>query len=372
MIDVIIDLSHDLLTTNKQNRLFVYAIDELFTTLRPRGSEFDVYSLSDGGIGSEIECVGLIPGKEEVVLVDTAGLSRVLSLVTEKFRYVGTLFVQPLLTDGETDRQGSVRLPEGTHSILCSPDGSCVFLTTTQLSGEVTSVKACHTESFGTVPGVDLDISAEAIFSPEITSFVTRNNIYLVYPSSRSTNLHSVKVQVTTRASDFTIKAQYSPARKSSPSTTLMPNSKHNCLLDCYSDVWGRYPIVATIERANPELLAAPRSLSFVTSRYEKPFRDYIEDMVKHFEKQTQKPTNGLLSDIQVSAVPDASVVIEGTIPERSTYPAGKWLIELLCLIPLHLAVADGNSFVPLKDGLRSSDFERSLLGLNHVQVADR
>lgn len=233
------------------------------------------------------------------------------------------------------------------------------------------SVKACHTESFGTAPGVELDLS-EIIFAPQLTSFVTRNNAYLVYSSPTSSNLHTVKVQVTTKSSDYSMKAQYSPAQKSSASTSRLPNSKHNCLLDCYLDIWGRYPIVATIERAPPDLYSAPSSICFVTSQDKKPFAAYIRDTIEQFEELTQKPTNGLLSNIHVSTLPDASKIIDGELPDTSTYPVGKWLIELLCLIPLHLAVADGNAFVPLNDGVRSSEFERSLLGLNHVQVADR
>lgn len=129
-------------------------------------------------------------------------------------------------------REGTVLLGEGSHSIMCSPDGTCVFLATAQPSGEVISVKACHTDSFGIAGGVELDISAEVVFSPQVTSFITRNNLYLVYPSLRSSNLHSVKVQVTSKSSDFAIKAHYSPGRKSTSSAILMPNSTCNCLLD--------------------------------------------------------------------------------------------------------------------------------------------
>ena len=39
----------------QQNRLHIYTMDELFTTLRPRGAELDIHHLSDGDIGSEIE-----------------------------------------------------------------------------------------------------------------------------------------------------------------------------------------------------------------------------------------------------------------------------------------------------------------------------
>jgi hypothetical protein len=61
-------------------------MDESFTVLRPRNSELDIFRLADGGIGANIMDMAFIPGKEEVVLVDDTGTSRIMSLTTERLR----------------------------------------------------------------------------------------------------------------------------------------------------------------------------------------------------------------------------------------------------------------------------------------------
>jgi hypothetical protein len=255
---------------------------------------------------------------------------------------------------------------------MSSPDGTCVFLTTLAPSGEVIGVKACHEASFGTSSGFELDLAGVMIFQPQLTSFVNRSNAYLVFSSPGSAHLHTMKVQVTTKSSDFAIREQFSPAKKSLALNADTLPSKHNSLLDCYSEVWGRYPVAAAISRASPVVHSQPPSICFVSSHSERPFATYFQNMIQNFEVSTRKPTRGLLGVIEVSATPDKSSILSGHFPRVSIFPVGLWLIELLCLIPLHLAVADGNAFVPLKDGVRSPDFERALLGLNHVQVADR
>lgn len=55
-----------------------------------------------------------------------------------------------------------------------------------------------------------------------------------------------------------------------------------------------------------------------------------------------------------------------------SQLKAGEWLVDILCLIPIHVAVARDNRFVPLKDGMWSPDFERALLGATVEQVVDK
>ena len=57
---------------------------------------------------------------------------------------------------------------------------------------------------------------------------------------------------------------------------------------------------------------------------------------------------------------------------EVSRYLVGEWLVELLCLIPIQIAVCRGNMFVPLADGVLSSDLERSLLGAELGKIVDK
>lgn len=67
-------------------------MDESFTVLRPRNSELDILRLADGGIGANIMDMAFVSGKEEVVLVDDTGTSRILSLTTESFRLAFIFF----------------------------------------------------------------------------------------------------------------------------------------------------------------------------------------------------------------------------------------------------------------------------------------
>jgi hypothetical protein len=46
-------------------------------------------------------------------------------------------------------------------------------------------------------------------------------------------------------------------------------------------------------------------------------------------------------------------------------------MVNLLCLIPIHIAIARDNRFIPLKDGVWTPDLERSLLGVEVGRIVD-
>jgi hypothetical protein len=54
-----------------------------------------------------------------------------------------------------------------------------------------------------------------------------------------------------------------------------------------------------------------------------------------------------------------------------SRFRAGEWLADLLCLIPIHIAIVHENKFVPLKDGVVSAELEKSLLGAEVNKIVD-
>jgi hypothetical protein len=54
-----------------------------------------------------------------------------------------------------------------------------------------------------------------------------------------------------------------------------------------------------------------------------------------------------------------------------SRFRAGEWLADLLCLIPIHIAITYENRFVPLKDGVLSPQLEKSLLGAEVNRIVD-
>jgi hypothetical protein len=100
-------------------------------------------------------------------------------------------------------------------------------------------------------------------------------------------------------------------------------------------------------------------------------FSRYFSDMIFSFEKSSRKPVDKELSDIKVSGCSYALLKGASTA-ETSCFKIGEWLVDILCLIPIHLAVARDNRFVPLKDGVSSAEFERALLGATVEQVIDK
>jgi hypothetical protein len=146
----------------------------------------------------------------------------------------------------------------------------------------------------------------------------------------------------------------------------------HNCLIDCHADVWTRFPVVPAVRRRTVTTSTGiqPKALFFVTERDHSAFLPYWQDLIVQFERRTRKPTEKELSGIRALALSqeDLPAHIPGNI---SILRAGEWLVDLLCLIPIHIAVARDNRFVPLKDGIFSANMERSLLGARVETIID-
>jgi hypothetical protein len=117
------------------------------------------------------------------------------------------------------------------------------------------------------------------------------------------------------------------------------------------------------------------KSITFIAENYSQSFVPYFSDLIQTFERTTMKPTGDELHRINVSAMEFMSFqgdVIMKSDWDVSRYRAGEWLVDLLCLIPIHIAVCRENRFVPLADGVLSSDLERSLLGAEVNKIVDK
>jgi hypothetical protein len=97
--------------------------------------------------------------------------------------------------------------------------------------------------------------------------------------------------------------------------------------------------------------------------------------MIETFERTTKKPTGDKLSTLQVSAMTFDNVIANLSLDvecvNMSVFKVGEWVVDLLCLIPIHLALARDNRFVPLKDGVYSAEVEKSLLGAEINRIVD-
>jgi hypothetical protein len=152
--------------------------------------------------------------------------------------------------------------------------------------------------------------------------------------------------------------------------------SVNNSLIDCFGDVWTRFPVVAAVSRHSitSSVSREPKRIIFISIQVHDKHALYFADMVRTFEDQTKKPTEGQLRGISIDVKTFPALIrdfVEGSPREISQFLAGQWFVNLLCLLPIHIAVARDHRFVPLKDGVLSADFEKNLLGAELGQIVD-
>ena len=140
-------------------------------------------------------------------------------------------------------------------------------------------------------------------------------------------------------------------------------------LIDCHSDVWTQYPVQAAIPReAAPGTKHCPRSITLISSNSSHSFSKYFDALIRDFKQKARKPARQL-ADI----IATAQSFFDPASPNFpiSQFKSGDWLVGLICLIPIHIAVTQQNRFIPLRDGVTSQEFEKSLLGADVVHIAE-
>ncbi|KAI9571051.1 hypothetical protein HD554DRAFT_2017581 [Boletus coccyginus] len=325
------------------------------------GSAINLHAWYNDGVFIRLAC--FVSGSEELVLVDSQAQARVFSLVTLQFR------------------PATLQLEQVPYSVSSTPDGACLVVAQTQ--GNDLAVTAYQWSTFGSTEGIPLDLAPLTVENgPVVTSLVNRTAVHVVALDFEARACRSHALDITRKVTEFTFKekgARGSSARRQGNATA------HNCLIDCHAEVWTRFPVLPAVQREtiSSSTLRSPRTLVFVTDRDYQQYELYFTDMILMFERSTKKPTGDMLKSIQVSAASFAvfaAELCEGGVRLNSTrnhgwnvsaYHGGEWLVEFLCLIPIHLALAKDNRFVPLKDGVYSPDLERSLLGAEVNRIVD-
>jgi hypothetical protein len=264
-----------------------------------------------------------------------------------------------------------LQLPQVPRAIYSSPDGSCALVV--QGNEGVSKVTAYHWSTFASADGIsitlpDFPVDLDAAL---LTSIVNRNNIHLVGLDMATQSCRSIILDITSKAAGFTFQQQHTKASKGRGKETT-----HNCLIDCHSDVWIRFPVVAAVKRRTITSLSErqQRTLTFVCDDDQRPFSSYFLKIIRSFRKTSRKPTGDVLEGTSVSALTFLSFTFAFLFNSEwpvSRFRAGEWLADLLCLIPIHIAITHENRFVPLKDGVLSNELERSLLGAEVNRIVD-
>jgi len=201
---------------------------------------------------------------------------------------------------------------------------------------------------------------------------VSRGCIFLISLDVETGYVRSIAIDITKKITESVFKKGGLNAPIKGERHTL-----HNSLLDCHAEVWTRFPVVPAVKRRTVTSLSErhQKSLTFITEDHTRPFDSYFSDLVQTFERTVKKPTDEELRGIKVSAAQFETFKDNVGLHSDwnvSRYRAGEWLVDLLCLIPIHIAVCRENRFIPLADGVLSSKLERSLLGAETSQIVDK
>ncbi|KAI9434861.1 hypothetical protein H4582DRAFT_2080533 [Lactarius indigo] len=333
-------------------QLHVFVFDETFKTLEGQGGAINLASCYSQPEISVLQMT-FVCGREEVALVDSNAQVRIFSFVTLQFR------------------PASVQLQTLPNAIYSSPDGSCLFVVHTHDSGP--SLTAYHCETFGSSRGIALDLPEFPFEGAVLTSMFSRGRAFFLGLDTNSRVVKSVAIDITKKVTEFVWKEKGSKYTSNSGTRHI----QHNSILDCHAEVWTHFPVLAAVRRSNITSRSErqQKTLTFIADHHTRPFASYFSDLIHTFEKTTQKPTGDELRSIQVSAAqfgPFLDTVLLESDWKVSRYRVGEWLVDLLCLIPIHIAVCRDDRFVPLANGVLSAELERSLLCAKANQIVDR
>ncbi|KAG9042497.1 hypothetical protein FS837_010772 [Tulasnella sp. UAMH 9824] len=95
----------------------------------------------------------------------------------------------------------------------------------------------------------------------------------------------------------------------------------------------------------------------------------YFTAMTQDFARQSHKPTGKHLSNIGVRMLLSRDIIWHHS--DLQPCKAGEWFVELISLIPVHIAVARDNCFLPYKDGISGEAIQQELLGTEVADIID-
>ncbi|KAG1886619.1 hypothetical protein F4604DRAFT_1278700 [Suillus subluteus] len=305
------------------------------------------------GEGVSIIHACFICGSEELLLVDSLAQARIYSLTTMQFR--------PATLD-------LIQIPKAVYS---TPDGSCLIVT--RVCGSELTLTAYHWSTFGSTNGVPLEIPDLPLDQPLLlTSLIKRSIVHLVTLDIDSNSCRSFALDITRKVTEFTFKEKgVRGGGAQSENATA-----HNCLIDCHADVWTRFPVLSAVQRETITSSSnrCPRTLVFITDRDHHMFSPHFHDLIYNFERTSKKPTGTILKSMVISATTYSGFsnsLLGAAEWSVSKFRAGEWLVDILCLIPIHIAVTRENRFIPLKDGVYSTELEKSLLGADVNRIVN-
>ncbi|KAG9030022.1 hypothetical protein FS837_003379, partial [Tulasnella sp. UAMH 9824] len=332
--------------------IHLYQTDNRFSVITARRLPCNLLQWYDDKV-PQITHAAFFAGSGDLCLVELSGRIRVFSVSHQRIR-PGTVYLEgnPLFVRS-CPRNDVLLLLEGDEA---SPRELHIF----------------HRSSFDTRPtGTVLPIPSTFLGATSFSILDCREpgSVFLLGLKPESQELVSTVVDVGKEKTNRVPRARIGGGGSGiEPISDIVRATSP--LINCFSEVWERFPVVSAIQRETiaPETRQNP-SVTFVCQQPNGAFRSCFNEMIKIFEESFQKPTGQRLSSIQVlsSTFDD----LDWKAPLASTYRAGEWVAELLCLVPIQLAVMSNNRFVLLKDGILERPLEGDHLVADVTRIID-
>ncbi|CAG8537034.1 3581_t:CDS:10, partial [Racocetra persica] len=140
----------------------------------------------------------------------------------------------------------------------------------------------------------------------------------------------------------------------------IEPQINLNRLIDVYKSTFEKYQIDNFIDPEQTKPLSLLIALDVQDNDkveyYVDKFKDYVSEMFEELRRSTKKPATSLKKfTVNVATFNDFDIDDIKFKQENTTeYQLGEWIIQLSVLIPIQIAVARNNIFIPLRDGLSS------------------
>ncbi|CUA71759.1 Cadherin-23 [Rhizoctonia solani] len=248
-----------------------------------------------------------------------------------------------------------------------APDGSCLLVVVRGTSDiDPLRLVAFHwdtSDSEDQVTGIEISDLPPSEATCVVTRFYGKGRTHVVSFLPVQKLVQSTILQIKQRTTEFSIRSENEGLPAEGTQTV------NNSILDCHLEVWTRFPIVPTITRFTPfPISRKPRQLVFVSPIDLPRVTAYFERMISTVKKTTHKPIDRELTSTLVSTTKATNAEF---LESLSEFKLGSFIVELICLIPIQIAVMRDNKFMPLKDGVWDPEYESGLVGLTIDEASE-
>jgi hypothetical protein len=223
-----------------------------------------------------------------------------------------------------------VTLNQAPASVHSTPDGACLLLSFAV--GPSLVLQAYHWATFGSSGGIAIECPDTFTEPLLVTAMVNRASVHLLSLNRTTRTCSSLALDITQKVTDFTFREHGDTGHsKRTPTNTL-----HNCLIDCFEDVWTRFPVQAAVQHQT--VLSShgrrPPKIVYVVEgeehhQYAAP---HFLEMKNRFHQKTHKPLSSDLKNMEVTAE-DFDQFLHSPNWDKSVFCAGEWLVNIICLV---------------------------------------